>query len=147
MQVIIDCAAKGVKIQGYTKIPAFARLVRDTGIKINRSLIPKGDTGIKVVNGKKVLDIDTVEGIDINDENFLDESDNPNVGNIIIGINPEQIGIAFLDDFIDYIIPFHSNKAMAILKKLGVGTWVNYKESQHEKDIATGKASKHNVNI
>ena len=147
VQVIIDCAARGVKIQGYTKIPAFAKLVRDTGIKINRSLIPKGQTGIKVVNGKEVLDIDLVEGIDINDENFLDESDNPNVGNIIIGINPKQIGIAMLDDFIDYIIPFHTNKSKDICKELGVGEWVNYKESQHDKDIATGKASKHNVNI
>lgn len=147
VQVIMDCSARGVKIQGYTKIPAFARLIRNTGIKLNRSLIPKGDTGIKVVNGKRVLDIDTVEGIDINDENFLDESDNPNVGNIIIGINPEQIGISMLDDFIDYIIPFHSNKSKEILKKLGTGAWVNYKESQHDKDIATGKASAHNVNI
>ena len=147
VQVIIDCAAMGVKIQGYTKIPAFARLVRNTGIKLNRSLIPKGETGIKVVNGKEVLDIDLVEGINIEDENFLDESDNDNVGNIIIGINPKQIGIAMLDDFIDYIIPFHTNKSKDICRKLGVGEWNNYKESQHEKDIETGKASKHNVNI
>lgn len=147
VQVIIDCAAMGVKIQGYTKIPAFARLVRNTGIKLNRSLIPKGETGIKVVNGKEALDIDLVEGINIEDENFLDESDNDNVGNIIIGINPKQIGIAMLDDFIDYIIPFHTNKSKDICRKLGVGTWENYKESQHEKDIDSGKASKHNVNI
>ena len=147
VQVIIDCAAMGVKIQGYTKIPAFARLARNTGIKLNRSLIPKGETGIKVVNGKEVLDIDLVEGINIEDENFLDESDNDNVGNIIIGINPKQIGIAMLDDFIDYIIPFHTNKSKDICRKLGVGEWLNYKESQHEKDIDSGKASKHNVNI
>ena len=147
VQVIIDCAAKGVKIQGYTKIPAFAKLVRGTGIKLNRSLIPKGDYGFHIENGKVVLDYDTTEGIDINDKNFIDESNNPNVGNIVIGINPTQIGAAMLDPFIDYIIPFHSNKAKEILRKLGTGEWVNYKESQHEKDISTGKASKHNVNI
>ncbi|MBR5199253.1 MAG: hypothetical protein IKW20_05430 [Bacteroidales bacterium] len=147
VQVIIDCAAKGVKIQGYTKIPAFAKLVRNTGIKINRSLIPKGDYGYHMENGKVVLDYDTTEGIDINDENFVDESNNPNVGNIVIGINPTQIGAAMLDPFIDYVIPFHSNKAKDILRKLGTGEWVNYKESQHEKDIATGTSSKHNVNI
>jgi hypothetical protein len=147
VQVIIDCAAKGVKIQGYTKSPAFAKLVRNTGIKLNRSLIPKGDTGIKTVDGKRVLDIDNVEGINTEDENYLDEADNPNVGDVIIGINPEQIGIAMLDPNIDYIIPFHSNKAKAILKALGLESWVNYKESQHEKDIATGKASAKNVNI
>ena len=147
VQVILDCSAMGVKIQGYTKIPSFARLIRDTGIKINRSLIPKGQTGLKTVNGKQVLDYDTTEGIDINDENFLNERDNPNVGNILIGINPTQIGIAMLDDFVDYIIPFHTNKSKDICKALGLAEWVNYKESQHEKDVDTGKASKHNVNI
>ena len=147
VQVIIDCSARGVKIQGYTKIPAFAKLVRNTGIKLNRSLIPKGDYGFHMENGKVVLDFDNTEGINRDDENFLDESDNPNVGNVLIGINPTQIGAAFLDPFVDYIIPFHSNKAKAILKKLGTGEWVNYKESQHEKDISTGTASKHNVNI
>ena len=147
VQVILDCSAMGVKIQGYTKIPSFARLIRETGIKINRSLIPKGQTGLKTVNGKQVLDYDTTEGIDINDENFIDERDNPNVGNILIGINPTQIGIAMLDDFVDYIIPFHTNKSKDICKALGLAEWVNYKESQHEKDVDTGKASKHNVNI
>lgn len=147
VQVIIDCSAKGVKIQGYTKIPAFAKLVRNTGIKLNRSLIPKGATGLKYENGKWALEYDATEGIDINDENFLDERDNPNVGNIIIGINRQQIGVAMLDDFIDYIIPFHSNKSKDILQKSGVGEWENYKESQHEKDIETGKAAKKNVNI
>jgi hypothetical protein len=147
IQVIIDCSARGVKIQGYTKVPEFAKLIRNTGIKINRSLMPKGETGLKTVNGKKVLDYDTKEGIDVNDEDFLDEADNPNVGNILVGINAEQIGIAFLDDFVDYIIPFHTNKSKEVCKALGLATWQNYKESQHEKDIASGKASKHNVNI
>ena len=147
VQVIIDCAAKGVKIQGYTKIPAFAKLVSNTGVKLNRSHIPKGDYGYHMENGKVVLDQDTTEGIDTNDKNFMDESDNPDVGDVIIGINPIQIGAAMLDPFFDYIIPFHSNKAKAILEKLGTGKWVNYKESQHEKDIATGTASKRNVNI
>jgi hypothetical protein len=147
IQVIIDCSARGVKIQGYTKVPEFAKLIRNTGIKINRSLMPKGATGIKIVNGKKVLDYDTKEGIDINDEDFLDEADNPNVGNILVGINAEQISLAFLDDFVDYIIPFHTNKSKAVCEALGLKTWQNYKESQHEQDIASGKASKHNVNI
>ncbi len=147
IQVIIDCSARGVKIQGYTKVPEFAKLIRNTGIKMNRSLMPKGETGIKTVNGKKVLDYDTKEGIDVNDKDFLDESDNPNVGNILVGINAEQIGLAFLDEFVDYIIPFHTNKSKAVCEALGLKTWQNYKESQHERDIASGKASKHNVNI
>ena len=146
IQVIADCAAKGVKIQGYTKNPLFAQLVRNTGVKLNRSLIPFGATGMRVENGKKVLAYDTKGGIDINSADFLDERDNPNVGNILIGINPEQIGIAFLDDFVDYIIPFHSNKAKAILQALGIGEWNNYKMSQTEKNL-DGSTAKKQVNI
>lgn len=143
VQIVEDCAAKGVKIQGYTKVPVFAKLIRNTGIKINRSLIPLGDTGIK--DGK--LAYDPKDGIDINDSNFLDERGNPNVGNILIGINPEQIGLAMLDDFVDYIIPFHSNKSKDILHKLGTGKWINYKESQTEKNISDGKTADKQINI
>ncbi|MBP5741163.1 MAG: hypothetical protein J6W59_05375, partial [Bacteroidales bacterium] len=54
VQIIQDCARMGVKIQGYTKVPAFARAVAETGLKLNRSLIPLGDTGI--VDGKLAYD-------------------------------------------------------------------------------------------
>jgi hypothetical protein len=145
VQVILDCSARGVKIQGYTKIPEFAKLIRNTGIKLNRSLIPAGKTGLKVVNGKKVLAYDNVEGMNMESESFLDEEDNPNVGNIIIGINDEQIRVAMADDFIDYIIPFHTNKSKGVCTQLGLEGWINYKESQHDKK--DGKAAKHNVNI
>lgn len=146
IQIIIDCSAKGVKIQGYTKIPAFAKLVRNTGIKLNRSLIPKGN-GIKIVNGKKVLDYDLVEGMDMNDKNFLDEEDSADVGNVLVGINAEQIALAMVDPFIDYIIPFHTNKSKAVCQALGLESWKNYKESQHDKNNRTGKAAKKNINI
>lgn len=146
MQIIADCAARGVKIQGYTKVPEFARAVRNTGLKLNRSLIPKG-TGIKEVDGKKVLDYDTTEGIDVNDPNFLDEEDNPNVGNILVGINDEQIRLAMVDPFVDFIIPFHTGLPIAVRKKKGIDGWKNYKNSQRDKDKSTGKAAEKEVNI
>lgn len=146
IQIIIDCSAKGVKIQGYTKIPAFAKLVRNTGIKLNRSLIPKGK-GIKIVNGKKVLDYDFIEGMNMNDKNFLDEEDSADVGNVLVGINAEQIALAMVDPFIDYIIPFHTNKSKAVCQALGLESWKNYKDSQHDKNNRTGKAAKKNINI
>ena len=43
VQVWTDCAAKSIKVQGYTKVPEFAKAVKDTNAKINRSLIPKGE--------------------------------------------------------------------------------------------------------
>ena len=45
-------------------------------------------------NGKVVLDYDTTEGINIDDENFIDDRNDSDVGNIVIGINPTQIGAA-----------------------------------------------------
>lgn len=141
VQIIIDCAARGVMIQGYTKVPEFARVVEKTGIKLNRSLIPLGDTGI--VDGK--LAYDPVEGIDINDPNFLESNDN--IGNILIGINDEQIRLAMADPFIHYIIPYHARQAGTIRAKLNVGAWTNYIDVQNERDINTGKRVKDNINI
>ena len=141
VQIIIDCAAKGVMIQGYTKVPEFARAVAKTGIKLNRSLIPLGDTGI--VDGK--LAYDPVEGIDINDPNFLESNDN--VGNILIGINDEQIRLAMVDPFINYIIPYHARQAGVIRNKLNVGAWKNHIDTQNERDAKTGKRVAENINI
>lgn len=141
VQIIIDCAAKGVMIQGYTKVPEFARAVANTNIKLNRSLIPLGDTGI--VDGQ--LAFDPVEGIDINDPNFLESNDN--VGNILIGINSEQIRLAMADPRIHYIIPYHARQAGIIRNKLNVGAWSNYTDTQNERDARTGKRVAENINI
>ena len=138
VQIIQDCARKGVMIQGYTKVPSFARAVANTGIKLNRSLIPLGDTGI--VDGK--LAYDPVEGIDINDKDFL--PDNDNVGNILIGINDEQIRLAMADPFVHYIIPYHSNQSGILRQMKQTGAWTNYKNEQTEKGENIGK---HGVNI
>lgn len=139
VQIIQDCARKGVKIQGYTKVPAFARAVSKTGAKINRSLIPLGDTGI--VDGH--LAYDPVEGIDINDPDFIESNDN--IGNILIGINDEQIHLAMADPFIHFIIPYHSNQSGVLRTLKQTGAWTNYKDSQNEKG-ADGKVAEH-VNI
>ncbi|MBR5660567.1 MAG: hypothetical protein IKW99_03360 [Bacteroidales bacterium] len=139
VQIIQDCARKGVKIQGYTKVPAFARAIAETGIKLNRSLIPLGDTGM--VDGK--LAYDPVEGIDVNDPDFLPSNDN--VGNILIGINDEQIRLAMADPFVHYIIPYHSNQKDILRSLKQTGKWTNYKLSQNDRD-ASGKTVK-NINI
>ena len=141
IQIIIDCAARGVMIQGYTKVPEFARAVAMTGIKLNRSLIPLGDTGI--VDGK--LAYDPIEGIDVNDPNFFESNDN--VGNILIGINDEQIRLAMAEPFIHYIIPYHARQAEGIRMKLKVGKWENYIDTQNERNVRDGKRVKKGINI
>lgn len=163
VQVLTDCAAKGIKVQGYTKVPEFARAVKDTKMKLNRSLIAKGSGVVdenytpkegeaispNVINGKRLL-LDTVEGIDVNNVDFFDSTSSSSVGNILVGINDEQIRLAMEDPFVDYIIPFHTGIKRETLIQKGIGEWVNYKNDQVEKVVdANGKlkkADKH-VNI
>lgn len=147
IQVITDSAAVGLSIQGYTKVNEYAKAVKDTGEKLNRSLIPKGEYGYHMEDGKVVLDYDTVEGIDINSKDFFDNKDNPNVGNITIGVSDVQIRAAMVSDFVDQIIPFHTGQSKDVLREKGISTWKNYKDFQTEKDLATGRTSNHQVNI
>jgi len=147
IQVITDSATVGLSLQGYTKVNEYAKAVKDTGEKLNRSLIPKGELGYHIENGKVVLDFDTIEGIDINHEDFFDNIDNPNIGNIVIGINREQIRAAMVNKFIDQIIPFHTGQSNEVLGEKGIGSWVNYKDFQSEIDLATGKKASHQINI
>ena len=140
VQVIQDCAAKGVMIQAYTKVPAFANAVKDTNMKVNRSLIAKG-TGIKYENGRMVLDLDPVEGIDINDKDFFDSTNSKNVGNVLVGMSNEQIRLAMKTPFVDYIIPFHTGLKGDILKAKKIDHWDNYKNFQTDKEYHPEKVT------
>lgn len=161
VQVLTDCAAKGIKVQGYTKVPEFARAVKDTKMKLNRSLIAKGSGVVdenytpkegeaispNVINGKRLL-LDTVEGIDVNNADFFDSTSSSSVGNILVGINDEQIRLAMEDPFVDYIIPFHTGIKRETLIQKGIGEWVNYKNDQVEKVVdANGKLKKADKHI
>lgn len=145
VQIVQDASTKGIMIQAYTKVPAFAKVVRNTGIKLNRSLIAAG-TGVKYVNGHMELDLDPVEGININDPDFFDSTDDRDVGNILVGMSDEQIRLAMNSPFVDYIIPFHTSLPKTILEAKKIDHWKNYKLSQTDKDMKTGKNAK-NINI
>ena len=142
LQAVQDCSAMGLRIQGYTKVPSFAKLLMNTGAKINRSLIAKGDLGYHIEGDRVVLDYDTVEGIDISDPAFFDSSDHPDIGNVLVGINDTHIRAAMLDDFVDYIIPFHTGQKKTVLRVKKIGAWKNYKKYQTDKDASTMKVQK-----
>lgn len=159
VQIINDCAKMGIKMQAYTKVPEFAELVRNTKMKINRSLIPANvgskkayarviengnvkyvkvkpyKNGIAKYKGQKVLAYDIVEGIDITSKHFLDETTSANVGNILVGCNDEQIKLAMLDPFVDYIIPFHTGQRLSVLHTKGIDKWDNYRDFQEDRQI------------
>lgn len=143
IQAVQDCAAMGIKIQFYTKVPSFALLMADTKAKGNLSLIPKGDLGYEMKNGKRVLVYDPVEGIDFNDPAFKKVArGNPNIGTILVGINDEHIRTAMADDFIDYIIPFHTGQTEVVRKIKKIGKWENYKNEQVDKPWDSGSKAK-----
>lgn len=163
IQVLTDCAVKGVKVQAYTKVPEFALVVKDTRMKLNRSLIAKAKGVVdenyipqeneavspNVINGKRLL-FDCVEGINVNSEDFFDSTSSPTVGNILVGINDEQIHQAMLDPMVDYIIPFHTGIKREILEQKGIGDWVNYKKSQTEKEVGKNgnlKTAEEQINV
>ena len=147
IQIITDASVKGLYLQGYTKVNEYAKAVKDTGMKLNRSLIPAGELGYHMEDGKPVLDFDTTEGIDIHAKDFFDNSSNPNIGNIVIGINDTQIRAAMVSEFIDQIIPFHTGQSEAVLREKKIDAWENYKDYQTDKDMETGKTAKQQVNI
>ncbi len=148
IQITLDSAEKGLMIQGYTKKPWFARMVKDTGMRILRSHIPKGN-GIR--NGE--IWYDDVEGINRFDKNYRDANgidvaeSSPNIGDNIIGINDEMIRLAMKTREIDQIIPFYSSLANMIRNQKKIGDWNNYKLDQTEKDAATGTVAEKQVNI
>ena len=143
IQAVQDCAAMGIKIQFYTKVPSFALLMKDTKAKGNLSLIPKGDLGYEIKNGKPVLAYDPVEGIDFNDSAFKKVvRGNPNIGTILVGVNDTQIRAAMEDDYIDYIIPFHTGQSAIVRQIKKIGKWENYKDSQTDKKLDTDSKAK-----
>ena len=134
IQAVQDCAAMGIKIQFYTKVPSFAYLMKDTGAKGNMSLIPKGKLGYHYEDGRVVLDYDNVEGINTRDEYFqMLSEDNPNIGTILVGINDIHIRAAMEDSFIDYIIPYHTSQSGVVRQIKKIDAWENYKDEQTEK--------------
>ena len=132
MQAVYDMASMGLKGQAYTKVPSFARAMGQTGIKINLSLIAKGD-GVDA-NGKLIFD--DVEGMPSseafairNDPRFSD-----NVGTILVGKNVKHIVTAMADPEIDFIIPFHkSSWSASLYKSLGLEGYEDFTDYQNEK--------------
>lgn len=105
IQAVYDMAAARLTSQAYTKVPNFAWVFGDTGIKINLSLIGKG-TGVDD-NGNLIFD--NKEGMNIDEALKLRDKYNANVGTVLVGINDDHVIAAMGDPRIDYIIPFHKS--------------------------------------
>ena len=143
IQVVYDMAARGLTSQAYTKVPNFAWAFGDTGVKINLSLIGKGE-GVDE-NGNLVFD--DVEGMPFEEAMKLRNRYSKNVGTILVGINDAHIKAAMADPRIDFIIPFHRSgwtkqdlRLMPVIEK-----YTDYTLQQNERDVNTGKKTDKNL--
>ena len=140
VQAVYDMAGKGLTSQAYTKVPNFAWVFGDTGIKINLSLIGKG-TGLDD-NGNLVFD--NREGMNFDEAMRLRDRYSKNVGTILVGINDEHIIAAMGDPRIDFIIPFHkSGWSQEELRKMPtLNNYNDYTSSQNERLIVGERTNK-----
>ena len=139
MQVIMDMSRVGLKSQAYTKVPAFAEVFGNTGVKINLSLIAKG-SGLDA-NGNLIFD--DVEGINHEEAFKLRDKFSKNVGTILVGKTDAHIIAAMADPRIDYIIPFHkSSWKESLYEALGLTGYADYTDFQNEKPIDKGRKIK-----
>lgn len=133
MQAVMDMAAMDLTSQAYTKVPEFAWVFGDTGIKINLSLIGEGN-GLDE-NGNLIFS--STEGMDFDEAMALRKRYSKNVGTILVGMNDAHVIAAMGDSRIDFIIPFHksgwSKKEMA--RVTGMSAYKDYTRWQNEKKL------------
>lgn len=104
MQVVMDMSRVGLAGQAYTKVPEFAELLGNTGLKINLSLIAKDVDE----NGRLIFD--DREGMPIARAMELRNKFSDNVGTITVVFNDKQLMAAMADERCDFIIPFHRSQ-------------------------------------
>lgn len=139
MQIVMDMSRVGLKSQAYTKVPAFAEAFGNTGIKINLSLIAKGDG----IDSKGNLIFDDIEGINSKEAFRLRNKFSKNVGTILVGKSDAHIIAAMADPRIDYIIPFHKSQwKESLYEALGLTGYEDYTDYQNEKAIDSDRKIK-----
>ena len=132
----IELSTRQAKMHGYTKVPDYVRLMGNTGVMINMSLIPTRD-----FNG--TLEYDPVEGINADEAMELREQFPDTAGTICIGVNNDQILLLLSDDGIDYVIPYHkSGMSKEVRAKMNIPGWDDYEDYQGEKTLKGAEAQK-----
>lgn len=127
---IIELSTKKAKVHTYTKVADMVRFLGETGMMINMSLIPNGNTGM---NEDGTLDFDPVEGMDYDVMINLRDMFPDTAGNIAIGISDEQILALLASPNIDYVIPYHTSGLNADMRRrMGIKSWKDYTKTQNE---------------
>ena len=134
----IEMSTRNAKQHAYTKVLDYVKLMGNTGVMINMSLIPTRE-----FNGK--LEYDDVEGIKHKEAFQLRIEFPDTAGTICIGMDEEQIRMLLESDLIDYVIPYHqSGMSKDTRAKMHIPAWKDYQDFQGEKRLS-GQAAKDNA--
>lgn len=126
MAAVAELATRKAKVQTYTKVPAFLKLMGRTGAMINMSMIPRDYNG-------RFLEYDNVEGMDYDTMMELREQYHDTAGNIVIGISDEHIRALLSATDVDYVIPYHkSSLSKGMREAIGLKNWKDYEKFQNE---------------
>ena len=137
MAAVIELAQRRAKMHAYTKVPAMVEMCGLTGMMINMSLIPHGNTGLDA-NGNLIFD--RVEGMPWDTMMDLRDRFPATAGNIAIGINDAQIRALLASEDIDYVIPYHASGMNKNMRKyLDIRSWTEYTSTQNERGNNRGK--------
>ena len=140
MASIIEMSTRQAKMHAYTKVPAMVRFLGKTGMMLNMSLIPAGQTGLKLDG---TLDFDSVEGMAWETMKELRDMFPETAGNIAIGINDAQIRELLKSPDIDYVIPYHASGMNKNMRGyMDIKSWAEYTSSQNEKSNHRGAKGK-----
>lgn len=135
---IIELSIRKAKMHGYTKVPNFVILNGETGMMINMSLIPEGDSGMH----KGELTFSSTEGMAFEVAKELRELYPETAGTIAIGVNNNQIKKLLDSEDIDYVIPYHTSGLNAVLRRMAkIHSWDNFQNDQAEKKKDKNKPS------
>jgi len=131
---IIELSARKAKMQVYSKVPDYIKLMGLTGQMINMSLIPA-----VAFNGK--LEYDGVEGMPFKRALELRNKYHATAGTICIGISYDHIRMLLDSADIDYVIPYHhSGMSKLVRHAMNIPTWESFQDVQEPKKLDGAKA-------
>lgn len=158
-QMIAEASLKGLPVQSYTKVPAFAKLFGMTGIKINMSLVPEVElteeerayidslTDKQKKTDARFKEIQSRAGLSRKGrylwakESFEpelayklqnDDKYTNNVGTVAIGVSDAQIWQMLKDKNIRMIIPYHKSGIDAVVARAkNIDVFKNYESCQN----------------
>ncbi|MBQ9291467.1 MAG: hypothetical protein IJ210_15270 [Clostridia bacterium] len=126
ISAMIELGSRGAKVQTYTKVPAFLKLMGHTGAMINMSMIPADYNG-------QTLEYDNVEGMDYDTMMELRDAYHATAGNIVIGISDAHIRALLAANDVDYVIPYHKSSLNAKMREaIGLKAWTDFEKYQNE---------------